>query len=518
MTPALGLAVVLALAAPGERFVVAVGNDRGFAAERPLRYAGRDAERFVELFTELGGVVADRATLLVDRSPTDVLAALHALVGRVGKDDAVFFYYAGHGDELALHLAGARLPLSDVTAALDGLGAGVRVVVVDSCRTGAGLTERGITVGDDFVIAGSVAPSGVVLLRSSSAGEAALESDELEGAVFSHYLLSGLRGPADADGDNTVALDEAYRYAYSRTLERTAASRPGPQRAGFEVDLAGGGALALTWPRGTSGGVELPAGDDAQYFVYSLPSGNVVAEVEARPDRPVALALWRGRFVVQRRTAHGAAVAQLDLSWGGRRALEIASFRPVPAEGVVARGGGLEPWRWSAGYVLALDGRTAFGPAHGALVMGERRVGAGWAVAVTAGGTWGRARTTLLEGYEVRVPVTLTARWLAEWPAVTASVGAGVVVAPGWQVLSHWPADRLASVGLDRTERLFAVGAGPLAELTAAVRLPAGALVELRFGLGAIVMPSLDGSASDLDRRLVVVPTGTIAAAVGWPL
>lgn len=44
------------------------------------------------------------------------------------------------------------------------------------------------------------------------------ESDRLRSSFFSHHLITGLRGAADADGDERVALSEAYDYAYRQTL------------------------------------------------------------------------------------------------------------------------------------------------------------------------------------------------------------------------------------------------------------------------------------------------------------
>jgi hypothetical protein len=85
-------------------------------------------------------------------------------------------------------------------------------------------------------------------------------------------------------------------------------------------------------------------------------------------------------------------------------------------------------------------------------------------------------------------------------------------------VLRHRPADRLARAGLDHAETLFGVSAGPLVEVTAAVRLPRGVVGELRGGLGALVMPSVAGSASNPVRSLVLVPAAAIAAGVGWAL
>jgi uncharacterized caspase-like protein len=66
--------------------------------------------------------------------------------------------------------------------------------------------------------------AGLVWLFASDTGEAAQESDELRGALFTHYWVSGLRGAADANGDGRVTLAESYDFAYSQTLYRSAQS------------------------------------------------------------------------------------------------------------------------------------------------------------------------------------------------------------------------------------------------------------------------------------------------------
>ena len=64
------------------------------------------------------------------------------------------------------------------------------------------------------------------VLASSTASELSQESEALRASYFTHHLLSGLRGAADADRDGRVTLSEAYRYAYNRTLVATAATAP----------------------------------------------------------------------------------------------------------------------------------------------------------------------------------------------------------------------------------------------------------------------------------------------------
>ena len=61
-------------------------------------------------------------------------------------------------------------------------------------------------------------------LTSSSEDEASQESDQIGSSFFTHYLVSGLRGAADASDDDLVTLEEVYRYAREETLTRTAST------------------------------------------------------------------------------------------------------------------------------------------------------------------------------------------------------------------------------------------------------------------------------------------------------
>jgi hypothetical protein len=72
------------VAAPSghRRFALVVGNDKGGRDTRPLLYAAEDARRFHDLLLALGGVAGSDATLLVNRSAGDLLAALSVLEKR----------------------------------------------------------------------------------------------------------------------------------------------------------------------------------------------------------------------------------------------------------------------------------------------------------------------------------------------------------------------------------------------------------------------------------------------------
>ncbi|MEZ4468640.1 MAG: caspase family protein, partial [bacterium] len=231
---ALALLLLWAGAAFGEaRFAVVIGANRGEADEVVLRFAERDAARFADVLTGFAGVPEEHLTLLKGRDAGRVQAAFAPLAGRIaaagaaGHETVLFVYYSGHADAQALHLGGSRLPLAGLKGLVDAAGATVAVLVVDACRSGALTRVKGAAPAEPFEIHAEdrLASEGTAIIASSAAGEDAQESDQLEGGVFSHHLIAGLLGAADATGDRVVSLSEAYRYAYAETLRTTSRAR-----------------------------------------------------------------------------------------------------------------------------------------------------------------------------------------------------------------------------------------------------------------------------------------------------
>ena len=57
----------------------------------------------------------------------------------------------------------------------------------------------------------------VSILTAAGASESSYESDDLQGGIFTHYLLKGWRGKADADGDGTITMQELATYTATET-------------------------------------------------------------------------------------------------------------------------------------------------------------------------------------------------------------------------------------------------------------------------------------------------------------
>ena len=67
------------------RLLVSIGANVGDPDDAVLRFADDDAARVRQLFVELGGVRADRASVLVDASAQDVRQKLAEVAGRIAE-------------------------------------------------------------------------------------------------------------------------------------------------------------------------------------------------------------------------------------------------------------------------------------------------------------------------------------------------------------------------------------------------------------------------------------------------
>jgi hypothetical protein len=375
---ALGIVAVAprALAEP-VRILVTAGSKIGLPAERPLRFADDDAKRVRDVMVSLGGVKSEHAFYLGEPSRTALFGAIDrakAEAQRHRPDEVTLvFYFSGHGDREALHLGTERVLVSDLSAKLGEVPAGLRIAVTDACRA---TREKGFDDGEPFAISATMIPqaSGQVWLHASSDGEAAQESDEVQGAIFTQAWLSGLRGAADANGDARVTLDESFAFAHSQTLIRSAKSSGVMQKPEAVVSLREAGPVVLTQTAARMGTIALPQARDTHFLVYSTGAKSVLSELWASPDRRLLLRVPPGRYVVQKRIAGSGAAAQIAIAAGEERRLEDGDFQASPLEAVARKGtdedvAEVQPatttksHELSAGYDTGWNARTGF--AHG---------------------------------------------------------------------------------------------------------------------------------------------------------
>lgn len=335
-------------AAETRRVAILVGNNAGSAELPPLRFAENDAGKMARVLVELGEVGTDDVMLLQGRRVGDLERAIFEAKERVAlfkKSPDVravlIFYFSGHSDGEAIELGAERLPYGRLKALLSGTGADVRLAIVDACRSGGGLREKGGKATDAFAIrlADTLNTTGEAFITSSAADEAALESSEVMGSYFTHNFISGLRGAADTSGDKVVTLAEAYRYAYERTVSATAVLPVGAQHPNYDFRLSGQGELMLTSLQRPSALLVLPEGADRS-LVSDVARDQVVVEVPAGP-REIALA--PGQYGLRLFKGGQSFGGRVSLSEGGRKVVAWSELQPLTSSVLVAAKGGPLP-------------------------------------------------------------------------------------------------------------------------------------------------------------------------------
>ncbi|HSR99395.1 MAG TPA: caspase family protein [Kofleriaceae bacterium] len=307
---AIGWLAPIAARADIERYALVVGNNLGDSDEQRLRYAEDDARRVYEVLRELGGFRPENMLLLRSEDAESVRRSLISINDRIrtrvasGAQSELLVYYSGHSDQTALHLGRTALELEQVEQLVRGSAATLRVLILDSCRSGALTRVKGGAIQPGFQIAldQRIPSDGVVFWTASSASETAQESDALRGSFFTHYLVSGLLGAADRDGNGDVTLGEAYQYAYENTLRASSRTLGGMQHPTFRYELGGHGDVVMTLPgRADDQRAQLSFPDGKSYLVIQGGAdGAVMAEVGAH-DRTRRLSVKPGRYFVRGR-------------------------------------------------------------------------------------------------------------------------------------------------------------------------------------------------------------------------
>jgi len=358
MKPAALLLTPLAVLAAGpaassaasvERFALVVGANRGGSDRPVLLYALSDAERFARVLTELGGVSAANSVVLKQPKLGELEAALDALKARViaaGRGGAarteLLVYYSGHADEKGLLLGEDRYSYRSLRDRLDEVPADVRIAVLDACASGAITRLKGGRLQQPFLVDESADMRGHAFLTSSSATEAAQESDRIKGSYFTHYLVSGLRGAADLSGDGKVTLNEAYQFAFGETLGRTVDTKGGPQHPSYDINLTGTGDVVMTDVHQTAATLVLGEALDGRFFVRNARQ-ELVVELYKPYGRTVELGIEPGSYEVRVEREAAALLARPQVGEGGRVVLDASQFSPTTKEPTRRRGGPVSP-------------------------------------------------------------------------------------------------------------------------------------------------------------------------------
>lgn len=197
-----------------------------------LKYTDDDAYKVYAFLRspEGGAVPDDHIRLLIDESAIaeNIYKGLDDIIAMAGPEDEVLVYLAGHGLQgyyVPTNSDGYRnkVEYDDIKNRLIACQAHQKLVIADACYSGSLLAAKTpmFESVDLFYKKLSASGGGTAFLLSSKSEEYSLESQGLRQGIFSYYLISGLKGEADTNGDRIVTLDELYTYVYAQVRKYT---------------------------------------------------------------------------------------------------------------------------------------------------------------------------------------------------------------------------------------------------------------------------------------------------------
>lgn len=248
-----------------QRWAVVVGISRyADAAVQPLEHADDDARAFADFLRSPaagdGGVPEENVLLLTDADATAraIRGALVTFLHQSGPSDAIYVFLAGHGandpdrpndiyflpyDADLEELSASAVLLEEVYTDLARAEAHQKIVLADASRSRWVQHEdrRGVfpnPVNRWLLQAMSDPGAGFVAFTASAPGQPSREGRPWRGhGVFTHVLLSGLKGAADLDRDRVVTLGEVIRYTRGGVRQATDdAQVPTASRTSFDAD------------------------------------------------------------------------------------------------------------------------------------------------------------------------------------------------------------------------------------------------------------------------------------------
>ena len=227
---------------------------------RNLKYAVNDALAFKHYLKNYIGLPEDHIFFLSNQNATrDNIQSLLGtkLKRKASKEDTVIIFYAGHGavetdptnpdgdgfekyllpyDADLNDLYTTSISMDEVRKIFQRIRADRLIFIADTCYSGASggrtmvASKTRANLSDKFyerIAKGK----GRVIISSCSANEVSKEDDNLQHGVFSYYMLEGLKGRADQDGDGIITVSELFSYI-SRKVPQASGQDQHPVKKG----------------------------------------------------------------------------------------------------------------------------------------------------------------------------------------------------------------------------------------------------------------------------------------------
>ncbi|HEY1894711.1 MAG TPA: caspase family protein, partial [Terracidiphilus sp.] len=235
--------------------VVGIAHYANLPDSAQLHYPDRDAESiYTTLISQQGGQFPANHVHLLKGAEASRANLLHEfenwLPSVTAPGDRVLVYFAGHGFisggkgylapyDIDLHnIAGTAISMDTLGTLIGTTIKGKwKVLLTDACHSGAITPETNPAQLNQMLL--DVHQS-IFSLTASRDREQSFESPDWGGGhgIFTYYVVQGLAGAADANGDGIVTADELAEYVHTNVRAATEARQnPTSERGSFDSNM-----------------------------------------------------------------------------------------------------------------------------------------------------------------------------------------------------------------------------------------------------------------------------------------
>ena len=252
----------------GKIWAIIIGINE-YQNTRDLKYAVNDARAFKDYLKDKVGIPDERIFYLANQDATK--SRIESLLGttikrKASRVDTVMIFYAGHGaveadpinpdgdgfekyllphDAHLQDLYSTSISMNDIRTIFTRIHADRLIFIADTCYSGASggrtmmAAKTRASLSDKFYERISKG-KGRVIISSCSANEISKEDDNLQHGVFSYYMLEGLKGRADQDGDGVITVSELFSYLSKKVPEASGQDQHPVRKGETEGELVVG--------------------------------------------------------------------------------------------------------------------------------------------------------------------------------------------------------------------------------------------------------------------------------------
>jgi hypothetical protein len=152
-------------------------------------------------------------SILTDKNATheNILSELKRVFSKASENDFIMFFFSGHGGKGLLCPTDDynNLYYSEIKSIFKSSSAKYRLCIADACYSG-GLSNSSST--PSYSDLEKLKDARLAVILSSTSEQTSSEMSSLRQGLFTYYLMKGLRGNGDLNGDRYVTAGELFMY------------------------------------------------------------------------------------------------------------------------------------------------------------------------------------------------------------------------------------------------------------------------------------------------------------------